>query len=107
MNPMKKLSLAMAALAISGSLAGPANALSSSEVTQIRAFVENGDDAGLRAFLRQNLAMLDNSPLSVMLRDYIRTPPEQTVFVALGFQNPMPDQLQDIMARSKSDSSLY
>ena len=107
MTKFKKLSLALAAMALSGSLSGPVQALSSSEVAQIRAYVEAGDEAGLRSFLLQNLTLLDDSPLSVMLREYIQTPPEQTLFVALGFRNPMPEELQDAVQRAKTDASLY
>jgi hypothetical protein len=107
MNHIKKLSLALAAMTLTGSIAGPASALSSADVTQIRTLVENGDDAQLRAFLLQNLGVLDDSPLSAMLRDYISSPPERTLLASLGFQNPMPAELQDIVARSKTDSSLY
>lgn len=106
-NHMKKLSLALAALAISGTLAGPANALTSKEVTQIRAFVEAGDDAGLRAYLLANLGLLDNSPLSALLRAYISKPPETAIFVSLGFQSEMPEDLLAMLDRAKRDSSLY
>ena len=107
MIPMKKLSLALAALAISGALAGPVNALSSSEVAQIRIFVENGDEAGLRAFLIENPLILDSSPLSVALRDFISTPPERSILASMGFRNPLPTDLVDIVNRAKSDPSLY
>lgn len=107
MTKMKKLSLAFAAMALSGSLAGPVNALGSTEVAQIRALVEAGDEAALRSYLLQNLSALDDSPLSMMLREYVQAPPERTFFTSLGFQSAMPDELQDILARSKSDSSLY
>lgn len=107
MNHMKKLSLALAAMAISGALAGSANALTSAQVSQIRTYVEAGDDAALRAYLLQNLSMLDSSPLSVMLREYISTPPERTIFASLGFQNAMPEELRDLVARAKTDPNLY
>jgi len=107
MTRMKKLSLGLAALALSGSLAAQASALGSPQVTQIRAFVEAGDEAGLRSFLLQNLSLLDDSPLSMMLREYVQSPPEQTFFASLGFQNPISEELQDILARSKTDASLY
>jgi len=107
MTRMKKLSLAMAAMALSGTLAGSAGALGSPQVTQIRAFVEAGDEASLRSYLLQNMALLDDSPLSMMLREYIQSPPEQTLFASLGFQSPFPEELQDILARSKTDASLY
>ena len=107
MNHMKKLSLALAALAISGTLAGPASALTSKEVTQIRTFVEADDDAGLRAYLLANLGLLDDSPLSDLLRAYIAKPPETAIFVSLGFQSQMPDELSAMLERAKRDSSLY
>jgi len=107
MTKMNKISLALAAMALSGALAGPVNALGSNELAQIRAYVEAGDDAGLRSFVLENLGLLDDSPLSTMLRDYVQTPPERTFFSRLGFQNPIADDLQDIVERSKSDSSLY
>jgi len=107
MTKMKKISLAFAAMALSGSLAGPVNALESTEVAQIRALVEAGDEAALRSYLLQNLNMLDDSPLSVMLREYVQTPPERTFFTSLGFQSAMPGELQDILTQSKTDSSLY
>lgn len=107
MIPMKKLSLALAALAISGALAGPVNALSSTEVGQIRVFVENGDEAGLRAFLQANLWILDDSPLSAALRDFISIPPERSILASMGFQNPLPAALIDLVNRAKNDSSLY
>jgi len=107
MNPMKKLSLTLASLAISGALAGPASALTSAEVAQIRAYVEAGDDTGLRSFLLQNLSSLDGSPLSQALRAFISAPPERTVLANLGFQNPLPADLISIVERAKSDSSLY
>ncbi len=107
MTKMKKLSLALAALAISGTLSGPVSALSNTDVQQIRNYVESGDDEGLRAFLLQNLPVLDGSPLAVMLREYIQTPPEETIFVSLGFQSSMPEALRDIVEQTKTDSSLY
>ena len=107
MTKMKKISLALAAMALSGSLAGPASALGSSELAQVRAYVEAGDDAGLRSFILQNLSVLDSSPLSAMLREYVQSPPERTFFTALGFQNPVSEELQDILEKSKTDSSLY
>jgi len=107
MTKMKKISLALAAMALSGSLAGPASALGSSELAQIRAYVEAGDDDGLRNFILLNPSILDASPLSEMLRDYVQTPPERTFFSRLGFQNPIPDELQDVVERSATDSSLY
>ncbi len=107
MTKLKKLSLAFAAMALSGSLAGPVNALGSSEVAQIRALVEAGDEAALRSYILQNLSLLDDSQLSMMLREYVNSPPERTFFTSLGFQSAMPDDLQDILARSKTDSSLY
>lgn len=107
MNPMKKLSIALAALAISGALTSPASALTSKEVTQIRMLVESGDEAGLRSYLLQNLGLLDDSPLSMLLREYISTPPDRTFLASIGFENPMPAALQDMVARSKTDPSLY
>ena len=107
MSKLKKLSLMLSALAVSGALAGPANALTSAQVSQIRGLVDSGDEAALRAFLLQNLSVLDNSPLSVALRDFISSPPEQTVFTALGFRNTIPDDLQDLVVRAKTDPSLY
>ena len=84
MTKMKKLSLALAALALTGSLAGPVSALTNADLQQIRSFVENDDDQGLRAFLLENLSALDGSPIGVMLREYVQTPPEETIFVSLG-----------------------
>jgi len=107
MTNMKKLSLTLAALAISGALAAPANALTSAQVSQIRVLVEQGDEAGLRAFLLQNLALLDDSPLSAALRDFISAPPQQTVFTQLGFRDVMPEELRDLVTRAKTDASLY
>ena len=107
MKPIKKISLALAAMAISGVLSGPAGALTSTEVSQIRLFVEAGDEAGLRSYLQQNLWILDDSPLSELLREFIRTPPAETIFVAFGFQNPLPVDLISMVERSKSDASLY
>jgi len=107
MIPMKKLSLALAALAISGALAGSVSALSSNEVAQIRTFVESGDEAGLRAFLLENPYILDDSPLSVVLRDFIATPPERSILASMGFQNTLPADLVDIVNRAKTDPSLY
>lgn len=107
MTKMKKLSLVLAALAVSGTLAGPVSALSNADVQQIRSFVESGDDEGLRAFVLQNLSVLDGSPLAVTLREYIQAPPEETIFVSLGFQSSMPEALRDIVERTKTDSSLY
>lgn len=107
MTKMNKISLALAAMALSGAMAGPVSALSSTELVQIRAYVEAGDDAGLRNFILQNPAMLDDSPISTMLREYVQAPPERTFFSRLGFQNPVPDELQEIVERSKTDSSLY
>lgn len=107
MNKLKKLSLALAALAISGTLAGPVSALNNADVQQIRSFVESGNDEGLRAFLLENLSVLDGSPLAVMLREYIQTPAEETIFVSLGFQSSMPEALRDIVEQTKTDSSLY
>jgi hypothetical protein len=107
MKPIKKLSLALAAMAISGALAGPVHALTSTEVSQIRIFVESGDEAGLRAYLQQNLWLLDDSPLSVLLRDFMMTPPERSILASMGFQNPLPAELVDLVKRAKSDASLY
>ena len=107
MTPIKRLSLALAAMAVAGGLSGPANALSSNDVTTIRGFVEAGDDAALRSWLLQNLALFDDSPLSAMLRDYIQSPPTETIFVSLGVQNPMPEDLQLALQQAKSDPSIY
>ena len=107
MTKMKKLSLALAALALTGSLAGPVSALTNADLQQIRSFVENDDDQGLRAFLLENLSALDGSPIGVMLREYVQTPPEETIFVSLGFQSAMPEALRDIVEQAKTDSSLY
>lgn len=107
MNQMKKLSIALSALALTGALSGPAQALSSDQVSQIRAYVEFGDTEGLRTYLLQNLGSLDNSELSMMLRDFVSSPPQQTLFSSLGFQNAMPAELRDVVERSKTDASLY
>jgi hypothetical protein len=107
MNQMKKLSIALSALALSGALSGSANALTSTQVSQIREYVEFGDVDGLRAYLLANLGSLDNSELSMMLRDFVSTPPEQTLFTSLGFRSSMPAALRDIVERSKTDASLY
>ncbi|WP_108813737.1 hypothetical protein [Loktanella sp. Alg231-35] len=107
MNQLKKLSIALSAFALSGALSGPAQALTSVQVSEIRAYVEFGDTQGLRAYLLQNLDSLDNSELSVMLRDFVSTPPEQTLFTNIGFRNAMPAELRDVVERSKTDASLY
>ena len=107
MDGLKKLSLAISAALVAGSVAGDANALNRFEFGAVREYVENRDVAGLRDFVAQNPQVLDNSPMGQELRNFMDAPPPSNLFVVLGLQNPIPRSMRDMVERGKRDGSIY
>lgn len=107
MDWTKRISLALAALAVSSTMGGPVTALTRADLAVINEYVAAKDERGLRAFLLQNPQLLDNSPLGQVLRDYVEAPPRNQVFTALGWNSRVPDRVLEIIERAKRDPSLY
>ena len=107
MDRFKKLSLLISAIAVSGVLAGEASAMTRADLQVIRDFIESRDDAGLRAYLLANPAVLNGSPLAFELEAFLATPPRRNIFTALGLTNPIPASLRERIDAAKNDNSIY
>lgn len=109
MRNMKKLSIAIAALTVSGTLGSSVMAISHSDLGEVRSIVEAGEAAALRAFLLESGdAVMDQSPLGIMLRDWLMSDTSQSsFFTAVGWQAQFPEALMQAVEASKTDSSLY
>lgn len=92
---LKRLSLTVAAIALIGALAGPVSALNRSDLQQKYLVLE------------ENAKKPDSLPITSLLRVYIQAPPEETIFVALGFEESMSAALQGIAAQTKTRIALY
>lgn len=107
MDWSKRLSLALAALAVSTALGTEVTALTRADLATINELVAAKDERGLRAFLMANPHLLDNSPVGQILRDYVEAPPQNQVFTSLGWSSRVPDHVVEILERAKRDRSLY
>lgn len=107
MDWSKRLSLALAALAVSATMGSPVTALSRADLATINEFVAAKNERGLRAYLRENPHLLDNSPVGQILRDYVEAPPRNQVFTSLGWTSTVPEEVVSIMNAAKTDPSLY
>lgn len=107
MDWSKRLSLALAALAVSATMGSQVTALTRADLATINEFVAAKDERGLRAFLLQNPQLLDNSPVGQILRDYVEAPPRNQVFTSLGWTATVPDEVVAVMNAAKTDPSLY
>lgn len=107
MDWSKRLSLALAALAVSAAMGSQVTALTRADLATINEFVASKDERGLRAFLVQNPQLLDSSPVGQILRDYLDAPPRNQVFTALGWTATVPEEVVAVMNAAKTDPSLY
>lgn len=107
MDWTKRLSLALAALAVSTTLGSEVTALTRADLATINQFVAAKDERGLRAFLLANPQLLDNTPVGQILRDYVEAPPQNQVFTSLGWTATVPEQVVAVMNAAKNDPSLY
>ena len=107
MDRLGKIKIILSALAITGAMAGPANAMFPSDLQSVRSYVEAGDIAGLRAFIAANPQVLDGTVIGLELAAFMESPPQEGIFDALGFSNPMPRSIRTLMEAAKKDASLY
>lgn len=111
MKSMKKLSMAVAALAISGALATPASAIPRSELAKIRELIDANKGQELGSYLAENTTVFfDNSPLGLLLFQWFQwtlNSGEVGYFSGLGWEDAIPANLIAMVEASKSDPSLY
>lgn len=95
MDKLSKLALLLSALAITGTMAGPAKAMLPSDILVVQRLIQARDIAGLRQYVAANPRVLDDSALGRQLAAFAEAPPpRRTLFSALGLVNPVPQSLR-------------
>ena len=107
MDKMKKLSLLVSALAVTGMMSTAAGAMTRTDLENIRNLVESRNVDGLRQYLVENPAVMDASPIGQELAQFMSAPPRRNIFTALGLSNPIPASIRAGIEAAKSDNSLY
>ncbi|MBM7069930.1 hypothetical protein [Actibacterium sp. 188UL27-1] len=107
MEKLNKLGLIISALAITGVMSMPANAMSRDELAAVRDLVEARNAAGLREFLQANPQVMNDTPLGKELSDFMQEARSGNVFGALAARSAVSRNIQAAVEAAKSDSSLY
>jgi hypothetical protein len=111
MKSMKKLSIAIAAMAISGALASPATAVSRESIAEIRRLVDANEGRRLGLFLAKNACdVFDGSVFGTMMMNWY----EWTIIGGVvGYYSGGPwdeaitADMRVMMDAVKTDASLY
>lgn len=107
MYDFKRLSLILSAIAVTGAVAGSADAMSRAALTEIHDYVESRDAAGLRSYLEANPDLLESSPLADEFADFLGEPPRQGLLVWLGLASPIPSSLSSEVEAAAQANSIY